>query len=142
MNITARTEYACLAMLELASHYGSAQPTRLRTIAELHGIPARFLVQILLQLKNAGLVRSTRGSSGGFQLARDPALITLADILAAMDNLPAVSLPAVSPRTPSARVLGDTWGKLARRQRRLLESITLARLETEARQQATGMYYI
>ena len=71
MNISAKTEYACVAVLELALNYGSGQPLQVRRIAEAHGIPSRFLVQILLQLKAAGLVSSTRGASGGYQLLRE-----------------------------------------------------------------------
>ncbi len=61
MRISAKTEYACVAVLELAAQYGTGQPVRIRKIAERHDVPPRFLVQILLQLKGAGLVASTRG---------------------------------------------------------------------------------
>ena len=64
MKFSAKTEYACLAVLELARAYDSGEPVRIRTIADEHGIPSRFLVQILLQLKGAGLAASTRGARG------------------------------------------------------------------------------
>ena len=86
MLVTARAEYACLAMLELAERYGEMKLIRLVEITEKHGIPQRFLVQILLQMKTAGLVQTTRGSSGGYRLARTPDQITLADILSAMSR--------------------------------------------------------
>ncbi len=54
MKLSAKSEYACVATLELAAAFGSNEPVRIRKIAEQHGIPARFLVQILLQLKGAG----------------------------------------------------------------------------------------
>ena len=63
MNISAKTEYACIAVLELALNYGSGDPVTIRAIAETHGIPSRFLVQILLQLKGTGIVGSTRGAA-------------------------------------------------------------------------------
>ena len=81
VNISAKTEYACLAILELASSYGTGEPVRIRTIADTHGIPSRFLVQILLQLKGAGLVSSTRGAAGGYRLAKAPNRITLAEVM-------------------------------------------------------------
>ena len=62
MNISAKIEYACIAVLELAVNYNSGKPVRIRAIAQTHGIPSRFLVQILLQLKGANLVSSTRGA--------------------------------------------------------------------------------
>ncbi len=65
MDISAKTEYACVAMLELAANYGSGEPVPIWVIAERHGVPARLLVQILLEFKAAGLVASTRGSAGG-----------------------------------------------------------------------------
>ena len=68
-SISARTEYACIAMLDLARHSEQPRPVRIRDIAERHGIPSRFLVQILLQLKAAGLVQSIRGAGGGYRLA-------------------------------------------------------------------------
>ena len=58
MRISAKAEYACAAMLELAASYGEPQPVRIKAIADAQGISARFLVQILLQLKTAGLVAS------------------------------------------------------------------------------------
>ena len=64
MHVSAKTEYACLAVLELALSYDSGEPMQVRRLATAHGIPSHFLVQILLQLKNAGLVSSTRGAAG------------------------------------------------------------------------------
>ena len=81
VKVSAKTEYACIAMLELAASYGSGEPVRIRRIADEHGIPSRFLVQILLQLKGAGLVASTRGAAGGYQLTRPPGEISLATVM-------------------------------------------------------------
>ena len=65
VNFSAKTEYACIAVLELAMHYGSDKPVRVRDIAQANGIPARFLVQILLQLKGAGIVQQHAGIRWG-----------------------------------------------------------------------------
>jgi Rrf2 family protein len=86
MPVSAKAEYACLAMLELAARYTDPKPARLADVAERHAIPQRFLVQILIQLRNDGLVTTTRGQSGGYRLARSPAEITLADIVAALEG--------------------------------------------------------
>src|SRR5919108_2967689 len=85
MRISAKAEYACVAMLELAASHRAPQPLRIKAIADAQGIPQRFLVQILLQLKTAGLVASVRGASGGYQLARAPERITVADVITAID---------------------------------------------------------
>ena len=87
MRIPAKTEYACIAILDLAARYGSAEPVCVREIADAHGIPSHFLVQILLQLKGAGLVTSTRGAAGGYRLSHSPDEITLARVMAAVDPL-------------------------------------------------------
>ena len=86
MNVSAKTEYACIAVLELAAQHEAGEPVRIRDIAERHGIPSRFLVQILLQLKGASLVASTRGASGGYRLARPPHEITLAEVIEVMEG--------------------------------------------------------
>ena len=63
MLFSAKAEYACVAMLELSARHNDPKPARLADIAEKHGIPQRFLVQILLDLKRAGLIASTRGAA-------------------------------------------------------------------------------
>src|SRR5262249_18916108 len=85
MLFSAKAEYACVAMLELAARYADPRPVRLADVADKHGISDRFLVQILLQLKGAGLVDTTRGAAGGYTLARGPDQITLYDILKVID---------------------------------------------------------
>ncbi len=85
MLFSAKAEYACVAMLELAARYDDSRPVRLADVSEKHGISDRFLVQILLDLKNAGLVDTTRGAAGGYTLARRPEEITLYDILKVVD---------------------------------------------------------
>jgi Rrf2 family protein len=86
MKLSAKTEYACLAMLELAAAYDGGEPVQIRRIADEHGIPSRFLVQILLQLKSASLVASTRGAAGGYRLARPPAEIALVEVIEVMEG--------------------------------------------------------
>ena len=93
MKISAKAEYACLALLALAQQSADAPPVRIREISDTHAIPERYLVQILLQLKGAGLVVSTRGASGGYRLARPAAKIALSEVLAVIDG----------PDTPHAR---------------------------------------
>ncbi len=56
MRISAKAEYACLAVIALARSHHDHRPLPIREIAEAHGIPAKFLTQILLRLKGAGLV--------------------------------------------------------------------------------------
>jgi len=114
MPVSARAEYACLAMLELASRFPDPKPVRLTDITDKHAIPERFLVQILLQLKTVGLVSTTRGKAGGYQLARAPEAITLADIVGALDGS-----GEAEDRPTTGSSLGQTlqavWGGLGKK---------------------------
>jgi Rrf2 family protein len=142
VNISAKTEYACIAVLELANHFGSGEPIRIRRIAESHGIPSRFLVQILLQLKGAGLVSSTRGASGGYQLVRDPQSLTLADVMAVVEGHPSEVTSSATIQTAVSRVLIETWREVATVQQEMLAGITFAELVQRVRGSTEQMYYI
>lgn len=85
MKITARVEYAVLALFELALG-GSERQIQAREISARQRIPLRFLEQILIQLKKAGLVKSVRGASGGYLLGRPAADITLKDVVEAVEG--------------------------------------------------------
>jgi Rrf2 family protein len=140
MNLSAKTEYACLAMLELAKEYDSGEPVQLRKIAAEHGIPSRFLVQILLQLKGASLVASTRGAAGGYRLARPPQEISFADIL---DVIEGDTRPVSNAAKSSllARTLLGFCCEIGEVQRDRLEAESLADLVAAATHREP-MYFI
>lgn len=145
MKISAKTEYACVAMLELASCYETGGPVQVRKIAERHGVPSRFLVQIMLQLKAAGLVASTRGASGGYRLAVSPEEITLGQVMDIVEgNQPSeATLPvAASPDSPAVMALLQTWQEVQNKEKEMLSSITFAELLNRAREYQSEMYYI
>ena len=142
MIVSAKTEYACIAMLELAARHGRGEPVRIREIADAHGIPSRFLVQILLQLKAAGLVHSIRGAAGGYQLAREPDEITLLDVMTVVDAQLGQSATSATRNTATTRVLHRTWKEVAAKERELLEEVTFAGLVERLKGAPEGMYYI
>jgi Rrf2 family protein len=141
MKLSAKTEYACIAMLELARRYEVGEPVRIRDIADEHGIPARFLVQILLQLKGAGYVASTRGAAGGYQLLKPPGKITLGEVMSVIDGAP-TGQTSQAAKSPTAVVLARTWREIEARQQQMLRAITFAELADRARETAEQMYYI
>jgi Rrf2 family protein len=143
MKISAKAEYACLAMLELAAQHRKGQPVSIKAIADLHGISGGFLIQILLQLKGAGLAASSRGAAGGYQLARSPETIGLAEIIDAIDGPPKTT-SALSPLPESAliRVIVSTWQKVQKTERDILEVLTLADLLVQAREGEALTYQI
>jgi Rrf2 family protein len=143
MRVSAKAEYACVAMLELAASRDNSQPLRVKTIAEAHGIPLRFLVQILLQLKGAGLVASTRGASGGYHLTRPPDMISIAEIINIIDR----ALPArASGSQPAASLAFSTlrgiWRDVQVVEQQMLEQITLADLVRQTQESSALSYQI
>lgn len=142
MKVSAKTEYACLAILELAAQSSSGEPVRIRSIADEHGIPARFLVQILLQLKGAGFVTSTRGASGGYQLAKPPEEITLGEVMNVIEGQDNEVSSSLNVKSPSARVLFDAWRKVNRVEREALGAITFADLVSRIKRESENMFYI
>lgn len=144
MKISAKTEYACIAMLELSSRYGSGKPVRIRSIAERHDVPPRFLVQILLQLKGAGLVASTRGAAGGYHLVRPPENLSLGEVMEVIEGSSNGNgqAPSASPDSPAVKVLMKAWQQVTQVEHDMLRRITFAELLDRAREQDEQMYHI
>ena len=138
MKVSTRGDYASRALLSLALRGGESGPTSVRDIAERTGLPQPYLEQILLALKGAGLVRSKRGVGGGYVLAREPATITLGDIVSAVDG-PIVVGDFGEPHQNGACdhegqcVLLAIWAMLGDHMRRHLDELTLADIAAMAR---------
>jgi Rrf2 family protein len=143
MRVSAKAEYACIAMLELALGSAGSQPVRVKAIADAHGIPLRFLTQILLQLKGAGLAASTRGASGGYQMARSAAEISLADIINVIDRAPAPCPDPSAPRRSDAvRIIQNVWNEVQAAEQALLDGISLADLVQQVQETNSPSYQI
>jgi Rrf2 family protein len=85
MRISAKGDYAVKAMLDLAMHRGRPL-VPIQEIAARQGIPQRYLEQVLLSLKRAGLLTSKRGSTGGYHLTKSPDEITVGVVLRAVEG--------------------------------------------------------
>jgi Rrf2 family protein len=96
VKISAKTDYACIAVLELAKQFEDAQPVSISTISERHGISETFLVHIMKDLKNADVVESTRGAKGGYRLSRSPEQISVAEVIQAIQG-PMVDVKCMHP---------------------------------------------
>jgi Rrf2 family transcriptional regulator, cysteine metabolism repressor len=123
MRISAKAEYACLALIELARSGANGTPRRVRDIAEAQGIPDRYLVQVLLQLKAAGLVQSVRGSEGGYHLLCRADQISVADIVRAIDGPGDFTRRSSSP---AAKELAELLTRAGTAERDVLASATIA----------------
>ena len=139
--LSAKTEYACLALLHLAAAYTEAKPVQVRLLASEGRIPEGFLVQILQQLKRAGLVSSTRGACGGYRLTQSPENLTLGDVLDLIEGEPEEGSNLPEP-TPMAEILANVCDQAARAQRESLRQITLDALVERASDIPEAMWYI
>lgn len=92
--LTKRTKYALQALFHLAEKQGQG-PVLISQIAEKEHIPQKFLELILLDLKNAGVLKSKKGKGGGYLLAKTPAQLTLGKVLRVLDG-PLAPVPCVS----------------------------------------------
>lgn len=129
-------------MIELASLYDSGEPVRVRELAATHSIPGHFLTQILLQLKGAGMVQSTRGATGGYRLARDPHEISIADIYRVIEGGGDQPCGALQKRTPAAAALHSLCCEAAAAQQAILSAATLADMAEKAGSTVEDMFYI
>jgi Rrf2 family protein len=104
MKVSARDEYACAAVLELALNNNNETPVRVQDIAQRQEIPMKFLFQIMQILKRVDIVRSRRGTEGGYTLSRPPGQITVGDVIRAMSG------PFVQLSCTDSGSLGDDCG--------------------------------
>ena len=129
MRISAKSDYAVRAAVVLAAT--AEGPVTAETIAHSQGIPLKFLLNILSELKIGRIVTSQRGAQGGYRLARPAAEITLADIIRVMDG-PLASVHEILPENVAypapAESLQQVWVAVRASLRSVLEAVTIADL--------------
>lgn len=127
MRLSAKADYALRASVELAS-LGEGH-VKAEALARAQSIPIRFLEQILLELKHAGIVASQRGAEGGYWLTRPPAEIALADVIRAVEG-PLANVRGVRPEElayeGASNALREVFVALRANVRAVLEEVTLA----------------
>ncbi|QDT67268.1 HTH-type transcriptional regulator CymR [Planctomycetes bacterium MalM25] len=138
--LSAKTEYACLALARLAAEFAGGRPLQGRRLASEEGIPEGFLVQILQELRRFGLVTSTRGAAGGYRLARPPEEVSLGEALDLLEGPPAEASNVAKP-SPLGEAILAALTDAAHAQRERLRAVTLADLARQSAD-ATPMYYI
>jgi len=135
MRVTTWTEYSLLIAIHLARRGTSnSGPMPARELADQERLPPDYVEQILLRLRRAGLVASVRGAKGGYLLARDPAQITVRDVMTASErqtfevncNGHPVHPDRCRPNIPCS--IRPVWRALQRRIDDLLASVTVADL--------------
>lgn len=128
MRISAKADYAVRATIELAS-LGEAKPVKGDQLALAQDIPLNFLENILRELRKSGIVRSQRGTEGGYWLARSADSITVADVIRAVEG-PIADVRGVRPDelsyAGSSKALRDVWVAARANLRAVLEHVTIA----------------
>ncbi|MBE9034909.1 Rrf2 family transcriptional regulator [aff. Roholtiella sp. LEGE 12411] len=145
MVISNKSEYALLALLELATCYASGESLQIREIAVLQDIPNRYLEQLLATLRRQGLIKSIRGAKGGYVLARDPRTITVLDAFNCMEGADVpVSTCEPNVNTVESEVIQEVWQEARQAANAVLQKYTLQDLcERRAiRKHKELMYYI
>ncbi|MBI5231369.1 MAG: Rrf2 family transcriptional regulator [Coriobacteriales bacterium] len=131
MRLTAKSEYGLIATIDLACNFGLG-PVSAREISERREIPARFLEQLFVSLRRAGLVTAQRGARGGFKLSRDPEQITVLDVVEALEGPLETSVCDHERASGCGRsascAASSVWSKATRALRDVFAETTLAEL--------------
>lgn len=138
MRISAKGEYAIKALLDLALQRERGL-IPIQEIAGRQAIPQRYLEQVLLSLKRAGLLTSKRGSTGGYHLTRDPEEITVGAVLRAVEGTRATF------QANASADLADLWLEISEAVSKVVDRVTFGELVTRARERrsrARPMYHI
>ncbi|TET49316.1 MAG: Rrf2 family transcriptional regulator [Actinomycetota bacterium] len=128
MKLSTRGRYSTRLMMELALRFGKG-PILLKDISKSQDISLKYLGQLIIPLKIAGLIKSTRGSHGGYFLSRSPDKISLSEVVTAVEGPIAfsecVDSPDICYRSKTC-VAREVWEKASRQFNETLDSITLA----------------
>ncbi|HEY9845667.1 MAG TPA: Rrf2 family transcriptional regulator [Candidatus Caenarcaniphilales bacterium] len=145
MELSCKSEYALLALLELAVCYQDNEPLQIRQIAVRQNIPDRYLEQLLASLRRCGIVRSQRGAKGGYLLAREPRKISILEVVDCLEGLESQSSEkSFATETIEKTVVRDAWRSAHQAANSVLQGCTLQDLceQRDSRRQLDIMYYI
>jgi len=136
MKISTKIRYGTRAMLELASHYGEG-PIELKEVAKKENISLKYLEQVIIPLRSAGVVKSVRGSKGGYLLAKPPSRINLNDLVEILEGpvnlIDCLRDPTVCQKVPLC-VTRDIWKEVSEAIYRIFHSITLEEMVNRKRE--------
>ncbi len=127
MKISTKIRYGARAMLQLAFHYGQG-PMDLKMIAKKEAISVKYLEQVIIPLRSAGVVKAVRGAKGGYTLAKSPSEICLNDIIEILEGpinlVDCLKDPKSCQMSPSC-VTKDIWQEVSETLHGIFHSITL-----------------
>jgi Rrf2 family cysteine metabolism transcriptional repressor len=136
MKISTKIRYGARAMLELASHYGEG-PIELKEIANKENISLKYLEQVIIPLRTAGLLKSVRGSKGGYALAKPPSEICLNEMVEILEGplslIECLHDPKICQRVPTC-VTREIWKEVSDAINGIFRSVTLEDLVNRKRE--------
>lgn len=143
LKLSKKIQYATQVMIQLAAEYHCKQ-LLLKEIAERQGISEKYLWQLIAPLKNGGLINSTRGSQGGYELSRHPQKITLEDIVGHLEGPiaePFDQAVILNCTDSIATVTLETWNEISKKIKKYLSGITLDDLLKRQKQKEKILEY-
>ncbi|MBW7991793.1 MAG: Rrf2 family transcriptional regulator [Planctomycetes bacterium] len=144
MKLSTRTRYGIRAILELAENYGNG-PLQLRVIAHNQGISVKYLEQLMAMLKAAGIVRSVRGSKGGYILAKSPGHVKVSECFQCLEGS-VITTECVEDESFCERtndcIARQVWTEVQKAVMGVLQSITLQNLVDRAKKNKEIHYHI
>ena len=146
MKMSTKGRYGLRVMMELAGNYGGG-PIAVDVIAKNQGISGKYIHVLVNGLRSAGLLRAVRGPNGGYKLAREPASITVLDVITALEgnNAPvACVIDALCCARAGSCAARDVWCEVASAIDRVMSDITLEKLvaRQSSKTQEPVTYYI
>jgi Rrf2 family cysteine metabolism transcriptional repressor len=143
MVFSAKTDYGLVAMIDLAAAHATGERVQTGDICRRHGMPERYLEQMLTALRKGGYLVSVRGPKGGYQLTRSPELITVAEVEDCLEGEARIERQG-DRANPEFRVIDGLAERALQARRSVLEATTLAHLllERDSLLQPTPMFYI
>ncbi len=145
MELSCKSEYALLALLELVRGYSKGETVQMKQIVSNQNLPHRYLEHLFGVLKRNGIVKSHRGVNGGYSLARPPHEITFLEVIRCLDGNSQPTKPAdPDDRSLECVVIGEIWDEAQQAAEAVLNRYTLQDLAEKwfARQANSFMYYI
>ena len=143
MKLSTKGKYGTRLMLDLALNYGKRQ-LLLKEIASNQGISEKYLWQLISPLKNAGLINSTRGTQGGYELAKPPKLITLEEIILPLEG--PLDFTENSDDVKADYILtsvaNEIWEDISEKFKEILSSITLEQMVERQKKQSKILEYV
>lgn len=137
VKLSVKVDYACRVLAQLARLHGGDDLAHIEGLAKVEAVPANYLVQILSELRNGGLITSRRGKQGGYALARPPEKITLLDIVRVIEGELLELTPVGAGQ--SAKRVNQVWREVRDAFEKKAASYTLDKLAVKSGEE---MYYI